>query len=179
MRILKNLILVCCGIVMSASITSAQSIMSLTAAQAKTNYLDRWKNPNPNEFFKVFLDHKMPDVVIFGMLQPTIEDCLQLFETEYAPSVHMELAKAFADYIGDAAEADITDTDYVNSFSKYESFTFEKLDLADVKKKYPIKEPIAEGEITNEYEFYDLKLEGTSLGAFVYTGTHWVWVITR
>ena len=41
---------------MSASITSAQSIMSLTAAQAKTNYLDRWKNPNPKEFFKVFLD---------------------------------------------------------------------------------------------------------------------------
>lgn len=179
MRILRNLILVYCGIVMSASITSAQSIMSLTAAQAKTNYLDRWKNPNPKEFFKVFLDHKMPDVVIFGMLQPTIEDCLQLFETEYAPSVHMELAKAFADFIGDAAEADITDTDYVNSFSKYESFTFEKLDLADVKKKYPIKEPIGEGEITNEYEFYDLKLEGTSLGAFVYTGTHWVWVITH
>lgn len=179
MRILRKFVMVCCGLLISASITNAQSITSLTAAQAKTNYLDRWKNPNPKEFFKVFLDHKMPDVVIFGMLQPTIEDCLQLFETEYAPYIHMELAKGFAEIIGEAAEIDITAPDYQNSFSKYESFTFEKLDLADVKKKYPIKEPIAEGEITNEYEFYDLKLEGTSLGAFVYTGTHWVWVITH
>ena len=171
--------MVCCGLVITASITNAQSIMSLTAAQAKTNYLDRWKNPNPKEFFKIFIDHKIPDVVIFGMLQPTIEDCLQLFETEYAPSVHMELAKAYAEIIGEFASVDITDPNYQNSFSKYASFTYEKLELADVTKKYPVKEPIAEGESVIEHQFYDLNLEGYTLGAFVYTGTHWVLVITH
>ncbi|MBO7477197.1 MAG: hypothetical protein J6U04_04605 [Salinivirgaceae bacterium] len=174
MRVLKRVVLVCmCGFVMSASTATAQTISTLTAAQAKAKYLDCWKNPDPNVFFKIFLDHKIPDIVIWGMLQPSLDDCLQLFETEYAPSIHMELAKIFNDQISGFAEQNVIDDNYQNSFSKYESFKFEKESVNYLKKKYPAIQPYVDGDEVFDPQVYELHLDGYGLGAFVYNN-HWM-----